>query len=46
MNRLVLVVVSAALLVLVGGGIVLATVDLPAPSTKVEKPVPEDRLAH
>ena len=31
--------------ILVVGGIVLATVDIPAPAAKVERAVPEDRLA-
>ena len=46
MNRLALIVISVTLAIVVIGGVVLASVDLPAPSAKVVRPVPDDKLAH
>lgn len=45
MARLSLIIIVLIVGVLVVGGVVLATVDIPAPSAKVERPVPDDRLA-
>lgn len=41
LSRLVLLLV---LLMLIGGGVFLATWDIPAPSTPVEKRIPDARL--
>jgi len=45
MTRLAVIFAVIIVGVLVIGGVILATVDIPAPSAKVERPVPEDRLA-
>ena len=45
MARLAVIFGILIVLILVVGGVVLATVDIPAPSAKVERPVPSDRLA-
>ena len=45
MARLAVILGAVIVLILVVGGVVLATVDIPAPSAKVERPVPDDRLA-
>ena len=45
MTRLAIIFGVLAIGILVVGGVVLATVDIPAPSAKVERPVPDDRLA-
>lgn len=44
MNRFALILVVLVVGVLVVGGIVLATVDIPAPSAKVERPIPDSQL--
>ena len=45
MGRLAALLGILIVVILLAGGVVLATVDIPAPSAKVERPVPEDRLA-
>ena len=45
MARLAVVLGALIVVILVVGGVVLATVDIPAPSAKVERPVPDQRLA-
>ena len=44
MMRLTLVIVVVLLVTLVGGGIFLATWEIPAPSATVEKTIPDDRF--
>ena len=45
MGRLAAILGVLIVVILLAGGVVLATVDIPAPSAKVERAVPEDRLA-
>lgn len=45
MTRLAIIFAVVIVGIVVVGGVVLATVDIPAPSAKVERPVPDDRLA-
>jgi len=44
MSKIAGVLVILVLVALVGGGIFLATFDLPPPSAKVEKVIPDDKL--
>lgn len=44
MSKIAAVLVVLVLAVIVGGGIFLATFDLPPPSAKVEKVIPDDKL--
>jgi hypothetical protein len=44
MSKLARVVLLVIVVILVGGGIFLATWDIPAPSAPVEKVIPNDRL--
>ena len=44
MSKLAGLLVVVVLAVVVGGGIFLATFDLPPPSVKVEKVIPDERL--
>ncbi|WP_163679991.1 hypothetical protein [Magnetospirillum aberrantis] len=44
MSKLAAVLVALVLAVVVGGGIFLATFDLPPPSATVEKVIPDDKL--
>jgi hypothetical protein len=44
MNRLALITAAAVVVVLVGGAIFFATWDIPPPSAKVEKVLPNDRF--
>lgn len=44
MSKIAGLLVVLVLAVIVGGGIFLATFDLPPPSAKVEKVIPDDRL--
>ena len=46
MSKLAGLLVALVIAVVVGGGIFLATFDLPPPSVKVEKVIPDDRLPH
>ena len=46
MSKLVGLLVILVLAVVIGGGVFLATFDLPPPSAKVEKVIPDDRLPH
>jgi hypothetical protein len=43
MGRTILLV--AVLIVVVGGAVALATLDIPAPSSRVEVTIPNDRFA-
>jgi hypothetical protein len=44
MGKIAGIVLLLVLIILVGGGIFLATSDIPAPAQKVEKVIPDDRL--
>jgi hypothetical protein len=44
MKRATAIVVAIALIIVAGIGIILATTDIPPPSGKIEKAVPDDRL--
>ncbi len=44
MGKIAGILVFVVLAVIVGGGIFLATSDIPAPAAKVEKVIPDDRL--
>lgn len=44
MMRLTLIILVVLVASIVGGGIFLATWDIPAPSATVEKEVPDDRF--
>lgn len=44
MSKIAAVLVALVLAVIVGGGIFLATFDLPPPSAKVEKVISDDKL--
>jgi hypothetical protein len=44
--KIVLILVAAVVALLVVGLIVLASVDIPAPSGQIEKPIPADHLLH
>lgn len=44
MNRFALILVVLVVGVLVLGGVVLATVNIPAPSAKVERVIPDSQL--
>ncbi len=44
MKTLLRVSAAAALLLIVGGGVYLAFSDIPAPTTHVEKIIPDDRF--
>lgn len=44
MSKIAAVLVLLVLAVVAGGGVFLATFDLPPPSAKVEKVIPDDRL--
>ncbi len=44
MKTLLRVAAAAALLLIVGGGVYLAFSDIPAPTTHVEKIIPDDRF--
>lgn len=44
MSRLLSIFFVLLVLLVVGGGIFLATWDIPAPKSKVEKVIPNDRL--
>jgi hypothetical protein len=44
MSKIAGMLVVLVLAVVVGGGIFLATFDLPPPSAKIEKVIPDDRL--
>ena len=44
MNRIALVAVVVVAVVLVGGAVFFATWDIPPPSAKVEKVLPNDRF--
>lgn len=46
MRKLAGILIVVALAVVVGGGVFLATFNLPAPSAQVQKVIPDDRLPH
>jgi hypothetical protein len=43
-KRTLLTIVIALIVVLLGGLAVLATIDIPAPKTRIERTIPNDRL--
>lgn len=46
MSKLAGLLVILVLAIMVGGGIFLATFDLPPPTAKIEKVIPDERLPH
>jgi hypothetical protein len=44
MKKLATIVIIGALIVLVGGGLFLATWEIPVPATEIERTVPNDRF--
>jgi len=44
MKKLASIIIVAALLVLVGGGLFLATWEIPVPATEIERTIPNDRF--
>jgi hypothetical protein len=44
--KIVLIAAAAVVALLAVGLIVLGSVDIPAPSAQIEKPIPADRLPH
>lgn len=44
MGKLTGILVALVLLAVIGGGVFLATFDLPAPKARVEKVIPDDRF--
>jgi hypothetical protein len=44
MRKLAFVIIAAALLILVGGAVFLAAWEIPAPSSMVERAIPDDRF--
>jgi len=44
MGKIAGILLVVVLLVLVGGGVFLASFDLPAPTARVEKVIPDDHL--
>ena len=44
MSSVTRIVAILVLLLVVGGATALATMDIPAPTTKIEKVIPDDRL--
>ncbi|MFC4350525.1 hypothetical protein ACFOW6_03085 [Fodinicurvata halophila] len=45
MGRVGVVLILLFLLLVVGGGVALMAVDIPPPTERIEKEVPEDRFA-
>lgn len=43
-KRTLLILVIALLVIVLGGLAVLATIDIPAPTTRIERTIPNDRL--
>lgn len=44
MRKLASIIIVGALLLLVGGGLFLATWEIPVPATEVERTIPNDRF--
>lgn len=44
MKKLATIVIIGALIVLVGGGVFLATWEIPVPATEIERTIPNDRF--
>ena len=44
MKKLASIIIVCALLVLVGGGLFLATWEIPVPATEIERTIPNDRF--
>ena len=44
MKKLTSIIIVGALLLLVGGGLFLATWEIPVPATEVERTIPNDRF--
>lgn len=43
-KRTLLIIVAALVIFVLGGFALLATVDIPAPKTRIERTIPNDRL--
>jgi hypothetical protein len=43
-KRTLLIVIVALAVIVLGGLAVLATIDIPAPKTRIERTIPNDRL--
>jgi hypothetical protein len=43
-KRTLLIIVIALAVIVLGGLAVLATIDMPAPKTRIERTIPNDRL--
>jgi hypothetical protein len=44
MKKLTSIIIIGALIVLVGGGLFLATWEIPVPATEIERTIPNDRF--
>ena len=44
MKKVALIALAILLLVIIGGGVFLASWNIPAPAQKIEKPVPDDKM--
>jgi hypothetical protein len=44
MKKLASIIIIGALIVLVGGGVFLATWEIPVPATEIERTIPNDRF--
>ena len=44
MKKLASIIIIGALIVLVGGGVFLATWEIPVPATELERTIPNDRF--
>lgn len=44
MKKLASIVIVGALIILVGGGLFLATWEIPVPATEIERTIPNDRF--
>ena len=44
MKKLTSIIIIGALTVLVGGGVFLATWEIPVPATEIERTIPNDRF--
>lgn len=45
MKKLASIIIIGALIVLVGGGVFLATWEIPVPATEIERTIPNDRFS-
>lgn len=46
MSRLPVIIIALALVLLIGGAVFLASWNIPAPSSTVEKTIPDGRFPH